>query len=209
MRFKQSLFLASAVCFPLLIGATSPHLIGQLRTAVTIAADPFLESQSRAFDFLKTSLVVLSQIPVLHQKTKRLEHDLQLVQGELISLSELKQENERLSALLDLKKKSASSSVAARVIGRDPSHWSHFVVINKGQREGARVDSVLVHPKGLVGKVIAAGPGKIADDGTRVPMGVKKGQVVLFTKYGPNEIKLDGKEYLIAKEDDILAREII
>ncbi|OGN07279.1 MAG: co-chaperone GroES [Candidatus Yanofskybacteria bacterium RIFCSPHIGHO2_01_FULL_45_42] len=55
------------------------------------------------------------------------------------------------------------------------------------------------------GKVIAVGPGKIGEDGKRRPLEVKKGDVVLFTKYGPNEIKVDGKEYLIAKEDDILA----
>lgn len=55
------------------------------------------------------------------------------------------------------------------------------------------------------GKVIAVGPGKLNDDGKRVPPSVKKGDTVLFTKYGPNEIKVDGKEYLIAREDDILA----
>lgn len=54
------------------------------------------------------------------------------------------------------------------------------------------------------GKVIAAGPGKVKD-GKRIPLEVKRGDVVLFTKYGPNEIKIDGKEYLIAKEEDILA----
>lgn len=55
------------------------------------------------------------------------------------------------------------------------------------------------------GKIIATGPGKITEDGKRLPMNVKKGDVVLFTKYGPNEFKLDGKEYLIAREEDILA----
>ena len=55
------------------------------------------------------------------------------------------------------------------------------------------------------GKVIAIGPGKLTEDGKRIPMGVKKGDVVLFTKYGPNEIKVDEKEYLIAREEDILA----
>ena len=55
------------------------------------------------------------------------------------------------------------------------------------------------------GKVVAVGPGKRGDDGKLIPVGVKKGQVVLFTKYGPNEIKVDGKEYLIAREEDILA----
>lgn len=55
------------------------------------------------------------------------------------------------------------------------------------------------------GKVIAVGQGKKTEDGKVIPMGVAVGQKVLFTKYGPNEIKVDGKEYLIAKEEDILA----
>jgi len=55
------------------------------------------------------------------------------------------------------------------------------------------------------GKVVAVGQGRVDEHGKRIPMSVKKGDKVLFTKYGPNEIKIDGKEYLIAKEDDILA----
>ncbi len=55
------------------------------------------------------------------------------------------------------------------------------------------------------GNVIAVGPGKRNKSGQVVPMDVKVGQKVLFTKYGPNEIKVDDKEYLIAKEEDILA----
>ena len=55
------------------------------------------------------------------------------------------------------------------------------------------------------GKVIAVGPGKRLDSGKTVPLEVKKGDTVLFTKYGPNEIKVGDKEYLIAKEEDILA----
>jgi chaperonin GroES len=55
------------------------------------------------------------------------------------------------------------------------------------------------------GEVIAVGEGKRNESGVVVPLAVKKGDSVLFTKYGPNEIKVEGKEYLIAKEDDILA----
>ena len=55
------------------------------------------------------------------------------------------------------------------------------------------------------GKIIATGPGKLNDDGKRTPLEVKKGDIVLFTKYGPNDVKVDGKEYLIAREEDILA----
>ena len=55
------------------------------------------------------------------------------------------------------------------------------------------------------GKVIAVGTGKKLSSGKVIPLDVKKGDVVLFTKYGPNEIKVNGKEYLIAKQEDILA----
>lgn len=57
------------------------------------------------------------------------------------------------------------------------------------------------------GKVIAVGPGKTNSQGKVAPMEVKKGDKVLFSKYGPTEIKTvdDKKEYLIAKQEDILA----
>lgn len=55
------------------------------------------------------------------------------------------------------------------------------------------------------GKVIAVGPGKKDKTGKFIPLEVKEGDKVLFTQYGPNEIKVEDKEYLIAKEEDILA----
>jgi chaperonin GroES len=54
------------------------------------------------------------------------------------------------------------------------------------------------------GKVIAAGPGKMGDDGKRIPMDVKTGDRVLFSKYGGTEIKIDGVEHLFMRQDDIL-----
>src|SRR6266566_708679 len=54
------------------------------------------------------------------------------------------------------------------------------------------------------GKVIAAGTGKVRDDGTRQPPDVKTGDLILFGKYSGQEIKLDGEDYLIMREDEIL-----
>ena len=54
------------------------------------------------------------------------------------------------------------------------------------------------------GKVIAAGTGKVKDDGTRVPLDVKAGDLILFGKYSGQEIKLDGEEYIIMREDEVL-----
>jgi chaperonin GroES len=55
------------------------------------------------------------------------------------------------------------------------------------------------------GTVIAAGSGTVRDGGTRVPLDVKAGDVILFGKYTSQEIKLDGEEYLIMREDEVLA----
>jgi len=56
-----------------------------------------------------------------------------------------------------------------------------------------------------MGKVIAIGTGKKSPEGKIIPIDVKVGEIVFFTKYGPTEIEVDKKKYLIAREDDILA----
>ncbi|MBN2161796.1 MAG: co-chaperone GroES [Pontiellaceae bacterium] len=55
------------------------------------------------------------------------------------------------------------------------------------------------------GKVVAVGTGKIDENGKKVPFNVKVGDIVLMPKYGGTEVKVDGKEYQIMREDDILA----
>jgi chaperonin GroES len=55
------------------------------------------------------------------------------------------------------------------------------------------------------GEIIAVGPGKISDMGNRVPVEVKKGDRILFGKYSGTEVTIDGKEFLIMRESDILA----
>ena len=54
------------------------------------------------------------------------------------------------------------------------------------------------------GKIAAVGPGKWDEDGKRIPLDFKKGDRILFDKYAGNEIKIDGAEHLIMREDDIL-----
>ena len=59
--------------------------------------------------------------------------------------------------------------------------------------------------KPIKGRVVAVGPGKLDEHGKRVPMSVKVGDKVLFKKYGPDELEVDGKKYLVGEEADILA----
>ena len=55
------------------------------------------------------------------------------------------------------------------------------------------------------GEVVAVGPGKLLDNGQRAAIGVKVGDIIMFKKYSPDEIKIDDKEYLVISESDILA----
>jgi chaperonin GroES len=54
------------------------------------------------------------------------------------------------------------------------------------------------------GKVVAVGNGKVGDDGKRIPLEIKKGDRILFGKYSGTEVKIEGDEYLIMREDDVL-----
>ncbi len=54
------------------------------------------------------------------------------------------------------------------------------------------------------GEVVSVGPGKVADNGERVALQVKEGDMVLFSKYGGTDVRLDGEDFLIMREDDIL-----
>ena len=63
-----------------------------------------------------------------------------------------------------------------------------------------------VREKPQEGEVLAVGPGRLSEDGKRIPMDVKVGDTVLYTKYGGTEIKIEGEELIILRESDILAK---
>jgi chaperonin GroES len=83
------------------------------------------------------------------------------------------------------------------------------VLVKREEEEEARAGSIIIpdtaKEKPQKGKVVAAGSGKVGDDGKRVPLDVKSGDRILFGKYSGSEVKIDDKEYLIMREEDILA----
>jgi len=74
--------------------------------------------------------------------------------------------------------------------------------ITKG---GVLIPETAREDRAIRGKVIAVGPGKLNDKGERIPVSVKEGQIIIFKKYAPDEIKIDDKEYYFIREDDIMA----
>ena len=83
------------------------------------------------------------------------------------------------------------------------------IIIQRLEEGEQRVGGIIIpdsaKEKPQQGKVIAAGSGKTKDDGKRVPLDVTAGDTILFGKYSGQEIKLDGQDYLIMKEDEVLA----
>jgi len=69
---------------------------------------------------------------------------------------------------------------------------------------GIVIPDTVDQEKPMEGEVIAVGPGKFDEDGKRMPMSVKVGDKVLFTKYAPDEVEIDGEEFLVVDEDKIL-----
>ncbi len=79
------------------------------------------------------------------------------------------------------------------------------VAENKTTKSGIVLPDSAEKEKPIKGRVIAIGSGKMNEKGERLPMSVKVGDTVLFKKYGPDEIEIDGKKLLVGTEDDILA----
>jgi chaperonin GroES len=83
------------------------------------------------------------------------------------------------------------------------------VVVKRLEEEEKTLGGIIIpdtaKEKPQQGKVIAVGKGRILEDGKVIPLVVKEGDRVLFTKYAGTDIKFDGEEHLIMREDDILA----
>ena len=75
----------------------------------------------------------------------------------------------------------------------------------KTTKSGIVLPETAEKEKPVKGKIIAVGPGKANEKGERMQMSVKVGDTVLFKKYGPDEIEIEDKKYLVGDEDDILA----
>ncbi len=82
------------------------------------------------------------------------------------------------------------------------------VVIKQSEARGKTAGGILLpdtaKEKPQIGKVVATGPGKILDNGKRNKMSVKKGDEVIYAKYIGNEVEIDGEEYVVLHENDIL-----
>lgn len=84
-----------------------------------------------------------------------------------------------------------------------------IIVKNTGARETTRGGIVLpdsAQEKPTQGEVVAVGPGRVLDNGQTAPVEVQAGDTIVYQKYGGTEVKVDGEEYIILRQDDVLAK---
>jgi len=84
-----------------------------------------------------------------------------------------------------------------------------YILVEPIERETTTASGIVIPDTGkekpLEGKVVALGPGKLNEKGERMKIGLKKADIVIYKKWGGTEIKVEGKEMLLVKEEDILA----
>jgi len=93
-----------------------------------------------------------------------------------------------------MKLKPLNDNIFIEPVSEEKSTKSGIVLPDSAEKE-----------KPIRGRVSAVGPGRLDEKGNRVPMSVKVGDVVLFKKYGPDELEIEGKKYLVGSESEILA----
>jgi chaperonin GroES len=82
------------------------------------------------------------------------------------------------------------------------------IIVERVEEESKTKGGIIIpdtaKEKPAEGKVVAVGNGKVGDDGKRIPLEIKEGNRILFGKYSGTEVKIEGQEYLIMREDDVL-----
>ena len=96
---------------------------------------------------------------------------------------------------------------AKRVMKIRPLH--DRILVERVEEQEVRRGGIIIpdtaKEKPQEGKVVAVGNGKVSEDGKKIPLDVKAGDKILFGKYSGSEVKIDDKEYLILREEDVLA----
>lgn len=114
-----------------------------------------LASVDRNLTDLRDSYISLFHVA---EENRQLRHENQLLRGRHAELQERVAASQRLEALLELKERAGYETVAARVIGRDASNWYRAVLLDKGERDGIRVEMGVITPAGVVGRVVKTMP---------------------------------------------------
>lgn len=129
------------------------------RTAVlTEALRPGWSLLQSAVTTVRGGAAYFQDLEALRRDNSQLRQSLTYAESELARLIEVDAQNKRLSQLVELNQTLGGKGVAAQVVSRAPDNWRKRLVVNRGSNDGVGPDSVVMSPRGLVGRVLVAGP---------------------------------------------------
>ena len=186
MSSAFSRYLQVAVLLLVLAGILALALSGYLNTVIKVALDPLVGAQrwfSSRYMSLYEFLTVPRDVATLRQRNQELEGEISRLQTRVIELEQQLREAQVLYALLNFARtRPESTYIAASVIGRDPSPFLQYVIIDHGSDDGLRRGMPVVTEQGLVGRVdaVIAGAARvqlISDAGSVVNVRMQSAQV--------------------------------
>ena len=158
-RFWALLFVLVSLFCLILFAARGRFQVPIASQTVSLILSPFQQAVSWVGSELNFVTSNIWEIVTVHEQNKMLRNEVNQLRQQNLQASDFAAENARLRELLGYKQAATQFDlVAARVIGRESATWSSMVVINKGLGDGVDKDMAVVTEKGLVGRVVEAGP---------------------------------------------------
>jgi len=154
VKIKRILLLVVVAAVPLCFSTYYPPFSNTLRNITVGAAKPVFDLSHFLSSNVSGGLSNIRDYFRVYTDNVFLRSTLGGLRQKLVRSEELEKENERLRALLDFKASVRRKAIPVEIISRDISHWSDWVVLGSGNKEGIRVDMPLLSPLGLAGRVI-------------------------------------------------------
>jgi len=157
MRLKHLLIITVIIFLPFVFSMTSPRFAENLRIFSYSLVKPVLQITQVLSHSIREGYYRFRDYSQAYEENKKLKQDLADTLKKFVDQKETLAENERLRKLLGFKAAVPSKVVPARVIARDISYWSRWVVLDKGTDDGVYPGMTMVSNQGLIGRVVSVG----------------------------------------------------
>lgn len=158
MRARRSYYFWAFLFLPLLVFFQNPAVKEPVQGWSISVMKPALAAGQGASRFFSDIRVGFERFVRSFREQGTLEARIAELESRQVRFQELEKENERLRKLVDFKNTLSGKTIAARIIGSDPSPWRKSFILDKGTKQGIRKDMAVITFEGLVGRILDAGP---------------------------------------------------
>lgn len=155
MKLKRILLLVFIAALPVCLSTYYPRFSDSLRNVTVGTVKPLFDLSHFVSSNITEGSANIGSFFRVYKENAALKNELSALKSRLIKLEELTKENERLRAVLEFKRQSNTRFIPAEVISRDISHFSSWVILGKGRKDGVRPGMPIATPLGLAGRVVA------------------------------------------------------